>query len=340
MLGVIFAAQISVMLAPRPLPAKSLPVPATVSPSLQTVIASPLDAAIEAIAQVPSSLAEWKTTIAAYDEANRQRLTALRQQFPVSVEPEIIAGVNTYRLTPTEIAPENQQRLLVHFHGGGYALAGGELGIGEGILAAYHGQISVISVDYRQAPDYPFPAGLEDAIAVWQEVIQTYQPSNVGLFGTSAGGGLVLATVLKLQELALPLPAAIAPLSPWTDLTKTSDSLWVNECVDRTAISYDGIVAGMAKLYAGEEDLKNPFISPVYGNFSGFPPTLLVSGTRDLFLSDTARLQRQLRRSGVTVELQLFEGLSHAEFLYEFATPESAAVFEEVRLFFARYLGQ
>lgn len=166
MLGVIFAAQISVMLAPRPLPAKSLPVPATVSPSLQTVIASPLDAAIEAIAQVPSSLAEWKTTIAAYDEANRQRLTALRQQFPVSVEPEIIAGVNTYRLTPTEIAPENQQRLLVHFHGGGYALAGGELGIGEGILAAYHGQISVISVDYRQAPDYPFPAGLEDAIAV------------------------------------------------------------------------------------------------------------------------------------------------------------------------------
>jgi acetyl esterase/lipase len=315
-------------------------VPTTVSSSLQTTIATPLDAAIKAIQQVPNNLAEWKTIIAAYDEANRQRLSALRQQFPVAVEQETIAGVNTYRLIPTAIAPGNQQRLLVHFHGGGYALAAGELGIGEGVLAAYHGQISVISVDYRQSPDHPFPAGLEDAIAVWQAVIQSYRPSNIGLLGTSAGGGLVLATVLKLRELALPLPAAIAPLSPWVDLTKTSDSLWVNEFVDRTAISYDGIVAGMAKLYAGEENLKNPLISPVYGDFQHCPPTLLVAGTRDLLLSDTARMQRQLRRSGVTVELQLFEGLSHAEYLYEFDTPESAAVFGEVRLFFDRYLGQ
>ena len=88
----------------------------------------------------------------------------------------------------------------MHFHGGAYILAGGEVAIGEAILMAYHGRIKVISVDYRMPPDHPFPAALEDAVAVWKEVIKTYKPENVGLFGTSAGGGLTLATVHKLKR--------------------------------------------------------------------------------------------------------------------------------------------
>ncbi len=327
---------------PRLVPARSLPVPATVSPELQMAIAKSSTEAMAAVKQVPDlgDIEAWKNLIASYDQASEELFAQLRQQFPVTLAPQTIAGVNTYRLTPPVISPENKNRILVHLHGGGYAFAGGTLATGEAILAAHYGQIEVISIDYRQPPDNPFPAALEDALAVWQALIKTHDVSQVGLFGTSAGGGLLLALVCQLRQLNLPLPAAIAPLSPWADLTKTGDSVFTNEYIDRTAISYDGLLDGLARLYAGEHDLKHPLISPLYNDLEGLSPTLLISGTRDLLLSDTARLQRKLRRGAVPVELQLFEGLSHAEYLYEFGTPESTAVFEELVLFFNRHLSQ
>lgn len=325
-------------LPPRSIPERLLPVPTTVSPALQQAIAQPLTATIEAIQTAPADLTSWRQLIATSEATSRERLGRLRQQCPVSVTPESIAGIPCYRVVPAAIAPANQRRLLIHCHGGGYVLASGEVCIGEAVLAAYYGQISVLSIDFRQAPDHPFPAPIEDVVQVWQSILRDYAPGLLGMFGTSAGGGLVLATLLKLQELGLPLPGAIAPLSPWADLSKTSDSLWVNEYVDEIAISYDGLVAGMAQVYAGETDLKHPLVSPLYGDFTGFPPTFLVSGTRDLLLSDTVRVQRKLRQANIPVHLQLFEGLSHAEYLYAFEISETREVFTEMQLFFDQYL--
>lgn len=326
--------------APRPLPPRSLPVPASVSPALKKAIAQPLQGAMEAIKNVPplEDKPVWQNLIAAYDQASKILWQKLRQQFPVTLTQESIAGVNVYRVTPPIINPENSQRMWVHLHGGGYALAGGELGTGEAILAAHYAQVEVISIDYRQPPNYPFPAALKDALAMWQELVKTHDVSRLALFGTSAGGGLLLALVCQLRQLNLPLPAAIAPLSPWVDLTKTGDTHFTNEYVDRTAISYDGLIEGLARLYAGELPLTHPLISPIYNDLAGLPPTLLISGTRDLLLSDTARLQRKLRQNNVPVDLQLFEGLSHAEYLYEFDTLESAEVFRELSQFFNRHL--
>ncbi|MBE9204829.1 alpha/beta hydrolase [Synechocystis salina LEGE 06099] len=326
--------------SPRPLPPRSLPVPATVSPALKEAIAQPLQGAMEAIKQVPAreDKQAWQDLINSYDQTSEVLFQQLRQQFPVTLTQERIAGVNVYRVTPPVISPTNGQRILVHLHGGGYALAGGELATGEAILAAHYGQIEVISIDYRRPPDYPFPAALDDALAVWRELVTIYEVSRMGLFGTSAGGGLLLALVCQLRQLNLPLPAAIAPLSPWVDLTKTGDTYFTNEYVDRTAISYGGLLAGLAQLYAGELPLNHPFISPLYNDLEGLPPTLLISGTRDLVLSDTARLQRKLRQNNGVVDLQLFEGLSHAEYLYQFDAPESAEVFGELSQFFNRHL--
>jgi acetyl esterase/lipase len=295
---------------------------------------------MEAIKNIPplEDKPAWQTLIAAYDQASQVLWQKLRQQFPVTLTQKSIAGVNVYRVTPPIISPENSQRIWVHLHGGGYALAGGELGTGEAVLAAHYGQVGVISIDYRQPPNYPFPAALEDALVMWQELVKTHDVNRLALFGTSAGGGLLLALVCQLRQLNLPLPAAIAPLSPWVDLTKTGDTHFTNEYVDRTAISYDGLIEGLARLYAGELPLTHPLISPIYNDLAGLPPTLLISGTRDLLLSDTARLQRKLRQNKVPVDLQLFEGLSHAEYLYEFDTPESAEVFRELSQFFNRHL--
>ena len=151
--------------------------------------------------------------------------------------------------------------------------------------------------------------------------------------GTSAGGGLTLATLLRARTEGLPLPAAIAPGSPWVDLQARGDTIHANAFVDNSLVSTIGWVGAAAKLYAGAADLANPLVSPIHGDFTGLPPAILTSGTRDLLLSDTIRTHRRLRRAGVDAALQVFEAQSHAQFLTPFA-PETEEAFGEIARFF------
>jgi acetyl esterase/lipase len=113
---------------------------------------------------------------------------------------------------------------------------------------AYYGKIKVVSVDYRMPPDFHFPAALDDAVKVYNEIIKTYKPCNTGIFGTSAGGGLTAATVLKLRELNIALPGAVGLGTPWADLTRTGDTLFTNEYIDDVLITYEGFLDACAKL--------------------------------------------------------------------------------------------
>jgi acetyl esterase/lipase len=283
---------------------------------------------------------QWKAAVHDDDEREAKRVDPLLQKFHVTLEQQTIAGVPVYKVKPANVAPENRDRLLVHVHGGGYVSFAGKAATPEAILMAYYGQIEVISVDYRMPPDFPFPAAVEDAVAVWKAVIHSHKPSRVGLFGTSAGGGLTLATVLRLKQLGLPLPGALMAGTPWTDLTQTGDSYFANEFVDNVLGSYRGGLEAAAKLYAGAHDLKEPLLSPIYGDVSSFPPTLLLSGTRDLFLSNTVRMQQKLLQSGARADLIVFEGQSHAQYLIVTDAPESAAAWREVSSFFNQNLGR
>jgi epsilon-lactone hydrolase len=228
----------------------------------------------------------------------------------------------------------------VHVHGGYYVLAPGEAGTREAILLAGFGGFKVISVDYRMPPDFPYPAALDDAMAVYRAVLDTTPSRNVGIFGTSAGGGLALAMVLRAKQERLPLPGAIAPGTPWSDMTKTGDSYFTNEMVDNVLVSDDGFGHAAALLYANGHDLKDPLLSPIYGDMHGFPPTILTSGTRDLFLSNTVRVHRKLREAGVEAVLQVFEGQSHAQYYRDIKAPETREYNLEVAEFFERHLGR
>ncbi len=283
---------------------------------------------------------QWKASAQEVDALEAKRVDPLLQQFHVTLQHLTIAGVPVFVLKPAKIAPENRDRLLLHVHGGGYVFFAGKAATPEAILMAHYGEIEVISVDYRMPPDFPFPAAVDDAVAVWKAVIQSHAPSRVGLFGTSAGGGLTLATVLRLKELGLPLPGALMAGTPWTDLTQTGDTYFTNEFVDNVLGSYRGGLEAGAKLYAGAHDLKEPLLSPIYGDVSGFPPTLLLSGTRDLFLSNTVRMHQKLLQSGVRAELLVFEGQSHAQYLLVPDAPESATAWREVSNFFAQTLSK
>jgi acetyl esterase/lipase len=164
------------------------------------------------------------------------------------------------------------------------------------------------------------------------------KPKNMAIFGSSTGGGLTLAMVLRAKAEHLPLPAAIAPGTPWSDLTDTGDSYRTNEWLDGNLVSANGWLGDAARLYAGGHDLKEPYLSPIYGDFQGFPPAILTTGTRDLFLSNTVRAHRKLRRAGVEAELHVYEGQSHGGFLYPEA-PETTEAMTEIAAFFDRHLG-
>ncbi len=324
----------------RQIPARTIPIPGTASPALQKAIGRPMVAADEAFRAIPKTTEEWRKSIAGMNEGALQGVTRLRKVFPVTVKNGTLNGVNTYTITPPHISPENRNRVLLHFHPGAYVYLGGESGIGEAILMAHYSRTKVVSVDYRMAPDHPFPAALNDAVTVWKKLARTYKPGRIGVFGTSAGGGLTLALVHKLKSLNLPLPGAIAAGTPWSDLTKTGDSYFTNEGIDGVIGTADGPLLACAKLYAGTEDPKNPLLSPVYGDFARFPPSIMTTGTRDLFLSNTVRVHRKLRQAGVHAELQVFEAMSHGEYSFMPDSPESKEAFTEIARFLATHLGR
>ncbi|MFH0960813.1 MAG: alpha/beta hydrolase [Pseudomonadota bacterium] len=322
----------------REVPARLIPVPKTVSPELKEVISRLLNRALPV---VPNTTEEWRKIVAMKTEQNRAVFNQLIKLFPVDIKEEIKDGVKIYTLTPPSILEDNKKRVMIHLRGGGYVFNGGETGMGEAVLMAYYGKIKVISVDYRMAPDFPFPAALEDSVAIYKEVLKIHKPQNIGIFGTSAGGGLTMATVFKLRDTNVPLPGAVGLGTLWADLTKTGDTLYTNEDIDDVLVTYDGFLEACARMYAGSSDMKDPFISPVYGNFSkGFPPTILTAGTRDMLLSDTVRVHRKLRQAGVEAYLQVFEGMSHAQYITAFTSPESREAFQEMALFFRNHLGK
>jgi monoterpene epsilon-lactone hydrolase len=319
----------------RELPARSIPVPTTVSPQMQSAIAAPLSPIWNAI---PRTAEEWKAQIEAGAATAMKGLPALRERMRVKVEPSTIDGVKVHIVSAVTIPPQNANRLLIHIHGGCYAGFPGESGSGEAIQVAGFGGFRVVSIDYRMPPDHPYPAALDDIMTVWKAMVKTTDPKRMAVFGTSAGGALTLSMALRAKQEKLPLPAALYSGTPMADLTNAGDTFQTNAMLDNVLVAPDGNCDRRAALYANGRDLKDPMLSPVYGDFSGFPPTILLSGTRDLLLSSTVRVHRKLRQAGVAAVLQVFEGQAHAHYLRD--APEAREAFEEVTAFFDSHLAR
>src|SRR2546423_11925105 len=318
-------------------PAKTVPVPETVSPQMQKLIGAPLNPAHN---QIPATPEEWKKQIGGVEAATAKGLPALREALNVKVEPTTLDGVKAYIVTPATIRPENRNRLLVHVHGGCFASFAGESGTVEAIYMAGFGGFKVISVDYRVPPDHPYPAPLDNAMTAWKAAAKMAPPKNMGIFGSSAGGNLTLAMVLRAKQERLPLPGAIAPGTPMSDLTGAGDSFQTNAMVDNVLVAYGANCDKRAALYTAGHDLNDPLLSPVDGDLRGFPPAILTTGTRDLLLSNTVRVHRKLRQAGVEAVLQVFEGQSHAQYYRDVSAPETKEAFTEIAHFFDKHLGK
>lgn len=241
---------------------------------------------------------------------------AMHASFAMPVDPSIavatetLAGVTVHRARPRALPPEDR-RLYIEIHGGALVFGGGDFCRACGARDAAQFGVEVVAVDYRVPPDHPFPAALDDCLAVYAAEVAARGPHNIIVGGGSAGGNLAAALMLRAREAGLPMPAALLLQTPEVDLTDSGDSF-------QTLLGLDPVLKAApraaADLYRGDWPADHPLVSPLFGDLAGFPPTLLQSGTRDLFLSNTVRMHRKLRAAGVAAELHVFEAMPHGGF--------------------------
>jgi acetyl esterase/lipase len=229
------------------------------------------------------------------------------------------------------ICPKNYKgrKILVYLHGGGYVL--GSLLTARSFassLAKYTGE-RVLSVGYRLAPEYPFPAALEDSLSVFHELLKKgFMANDIILIGDSAGGGLSLASALALKDIGEPLPGAVICLSPWTDLAATGESNRKNAKLDPIFGSGAGVIK--AELYAGSESLYHPFVSPLYGEYDNFPPLLIHVGTEEVILDDSLRVAEKAAEAGAHVTLKIWKGMWHVFTAMDRMLPEARQSLKEI----------
>ena len=323
--------------AAREIASRALPTPKTVSPEMRKLIGAPPGPFWN---KRPQTAEEWKEIVAAAAQPTLRALPALCERLRVGYERTMVDGVRAFSVVPREVSAENRNRLLLHIHGGCYVWNPAEAGLPEAVLMAGFGGFKVLSVDYRMPPEAFFPAALDDVVAAWKAAAKREDPRRMAVFGTSAGGALTLSLILRAKAEGLPLPAAIASGTPMSDVTKTGDTFYTNELVDNVLVSRDGLCQLAVEFYANGRELADPRLSPAYGDYSGFPPTILTSGTRDLLLSNTVRVHRKLRQAHVEAELHVYEGQSHAQYMFDDAAPETREAFQEIAGFFDRRLAR
>jgi acetyl esterase/lipase len=315
---------------------RTVPVPTGVSKEFHELIAT---RQIPPALPVPQTREEWLEVQQKWDAENANVARDLAKKLGATWESMEVAGVPCFLVTPKKIGERFKDRWLVHIHGGAFVLNGGEGCVSEALWFADACQARVLAIDYRRPPVHPFPAAIEDAVAVWKAVIKKQEASATALFGSSAGGNLTLATTLKLKQLGLPVPGALFAGTPAAELEKVGDTWYTLEGLDPLG-RYDGFVRGCFEAYVPSKDFSNPLISPARGDLKNFPPTILISGTRDLLLSDTVRMHRALRKANVEAQLHVYEGQSHGDYISGtfVNAPESRNAQEEIFRFFDKHL--
>src|SRR5579859_6689186 len=307
-----------------------VPMPTTISPEAQKWLDS-----LTHNKSGPESLEERRKRT---DEWRKFGSGEARKYYPANVEETSIAGVRTDVITPLTMPEANRTRVLINLHGGGFNSDSGSLI--EGIPIANLAKTKVVSVYYRLAPENPFPAAVDDVVAVYKELLKTHKPGSIGIFGTSAGAILTAEVAVRLKQLGLPLPAALGIFSGLADFSQVGDS--------RQLFTLNGFPGEMQPIdsknlpddqYVGKTDRKDPALSPLFADLHGMPPSLLVTSTRDILLSDTATLHRALLQAGVDARLVVFEALPHA-FWYHFQLPETKEALEQMAKFFDEKVGR
>ncbi|MDB6061306.1 MAG: esterase [Verrucomicrobiaceae bacterium] len=318
-------------LQPIRLSAREIPPPTSISAQARTYLSLAAQQYDMPARPALDDKAGWKNWVAVADGA----VGAMMAGFDQLAEHEAteLGGVPVFLIKPNNL-PANSRGVLLDIHGGALVMGGGSVCCSMGKFMALRAGMLTYTIDYRMPPDHPYPAALDDCIAAYRALLKLYSSAEIIVSGSSAGGNLAAALMLRARDEGLPLPAGVVLLTPEVDLEETGDSFHTNRDID---VALKTGLLELSLLYANGHDLTHPYLSPLFGDFSkGFPPTFLQTGTRDLFLSNTVRMHRGLLKAKIDVELHVFEAMPHGGFGGN--TPEDQELAEAVQLFVQRCL--
>ena len=291
-----------------------VPIPKTLSPEARKYLMKPV--------YHPGPNATLQENRAATDAMQQHDAAGNRTLYPVNVASATLGGVPVRVITPVDsIPPEKADRILINLHGGGFTTDSGSLT--ESIPIANLTKTKVIAVLYRLAPEHPFPAAVDDSVAVYKELLRTHRAQRIAIYGASAGGILTAEVAAKIKALGLPMPGALGIFTGSGDFSTLGDTQSIYSVVGfsgNLSVPQEG--RQWISPYVGKTDPKDPILSPIYSDLHGMPPTLFLTSTRDMMLSGTTILDRAFLRAGVDAQLLVFEGLPHG-FWYEAGLPES-----------------
>ena len=306
-----------------------VPVPQTISPEAQKSISR-----AEPDQGPPQPLEARRKMTDAYTAGARIQWSKI---CPNTIVEEKMAGVPVRIVTPEGLPDKNKDKVLLNLHGGGFNSDSGSYT--ESIpIAAYTG-IKVVAVLYRLSPEVKFPAAVDDSIAVYKELLKTYKPHHIVIYGTSAGAILTAEVAAKIKQLGLPMPAALGIFSGMGDFARAGDSQAMYALRGLAGHLDPPEPGAHDPFYVAETDPKDPILSPIYGDLHGLPPTLFVTSGRDLLLSGTVNLHRAYLLAGDDAHLVVYDALPHA-FWYDPRLPEAIEANHIMANFFVKELGK
>jgi epsilon-lactone hydrolase len=305
-----------------------IPVPPSLSPGAKAMLRRPASNGEQTLDERRAATDVWQARAG----------EASRKMYPVNIKAATIAGVPVREVTPLDATPLHPDRVLINVHGGGFNSDSGSLT--ESIPMANMLHTRVVAVLYRLAPEHKFPAAVDDTVAVYRELLKTYKPSGIALYGTSAGAALTAEVAVKLKQLGLPLPAALGIFSGLGDFSQSDDSQAMYSLRGLTgAVDVPDGKAHDSYYFTASTNPKDPVLSPVYADLHGMPPALFITSGRDLLLSGTTILHRAFLRDGNDARLVVFEGLPHA-FWNDVTLPETKEAYGLMAKFFEQELAR
>jgi epsilon-lactone hydrolase len=306
-----------------------VPVPQTISPEAQKSLSRQ-----EPDQGPPQPLEQRRKMTDAYTASARVQWTKI---CPNTIVEEKMADVPVRIVTPEGLPESNKDKVLLDLHGGGFNADSGSYT--ESIPIASYTKIKVVAVLYRLSPEVKFPAAVDDSIAVYKQLLKSYEPKHIVIYGTSAGAILTAEVAAKIKQLGLPMPAALGIFSGMGDFARAGDSIAMYALRGLSGHLDPPEPGAHDPYYVGGTDPKDPVLSPIYGDLHGMPPTLFITSGRDLLLSGTVNLHRAYLLAGVDARLVVYDALTHA-FWYDPKLPEAIEANHIMADFFVKELAK
>lgn len=312
-------------------------VPTTISGEAQKVLRSFKYKELHSDYALPDDVKKWKEHWQFNENEWLPYNDTIVKKFNPSLNDTMMGGISVIDIKPKGWVDNG--KVLVYVHGGAYTLFSSRTMLIGAVPVAESTGLRIISVNYTNPPELKYKQILNQVINVIKSLLENgYSLKDIGIYGDSAGGGLSAGAVLKMRDEGLGMPAVIVLISPWSDITETGDTYHTLKGKD-PIIAYGNSLDESALAYAPKEEHKNPYVSPVYADYSkGFPPTLIQGGTKEIFLSNFVRQYQAIDQAGIPVKLDIYEGMWHVFQEIDYDLPEAIIARNKMKKFVQKYL--